>query len=491
VTVDLGDAQIGVVLGINVFDEFIAEMFSVGAFPRTFESIQDVPGFGTVLVHVALDVPRLGLGQRAAMLPRPELALTGDVELHDPADPQGPPVFSLPLDIQVFLDFVLRPEPGEAPMLGLEYGGFAGPAGSPIGADQVDALFANPAIAGPLAAVSIDVLGPVIEGAEPIVFPDEASRPARDTWSSGVTMLPGSGPADADAAGVFVALPGASAVPAVTDSPLPVRTGFGLVYARQFLDLAFALAGAAAEGTQMQGATIDSLDISMEDSAIHIDGAAHKDSADITFVGPIVPTLVPGTIVLYQDTSSVDVDIDVPWWQDMLLVFRFIPVFWPILIPAALINSDWDVWAGAAEIADAPDQVRSGLADRFASSLVALTTGLTMDAAVGDVTLEATPDHSRIENGHFMFFAQTFVSTLTEPITNAYFSKARRRFVQYELESGRLFKASELARLVAIGKIVTPGFHEVGRRFMRADPDPALSNNLEERFGLNLATGPY
>jgi hypothetical protein len=151
VAVDLGEAQIGVIIGVEVFDQFIAELFAVGALPQQFQSVRDIPGFGTVLVTIKLDVPQRVLGQRPAMPPHPELLLTGLIELRPPNDPEAAPLLSLPLDIQVFLDFILVPAPSQAPTLGLVYGGFAGPTGSPVSADQVDELFADPASASPSA----------------------------------------------------------------------------------------------------------------------------------------------------------------------------------------------------------------------------------------------------------------------------------------------------------------------------------------------------
>jgi hypothetical protein len=151
VAVDLGEAQIGVIIGVEVFDQFIAELFAVGALPQQFQSVRDIPSFGTVLVTIKLDVSRLVLGQRPAMPPHPELLLTGLIELRPPNDPEAAPLLSLPLDIQVFLDFILVPAPSQAPTLGLVYGGFAGPTGSPVSADQVDELFADPASTSPSA----------------------------------------------------------------------------------------------------------------------------------------------------------------------------------------------------------------------------------------------------------------------------------------------------------------------------------------------------
>jgi hypothetical protein len=485
--VDIGNAHIGVTFAIGIFDEFFKELMAVGVIPSELTFDRETAA-GPATITIDLQPPDFLLVTTGGE-PRTELSLTGVIEVRPPGQPDADPFLTLPLAVSVFLSLVLNDVPGDAPVLGLRYDGVATPPAAPITEADVDDLFARPEIADTLAGVEIDAVGEAIAGLEPILFGD--TPPSRDTWATASKLLPAAGEAEMDAIGVFVASPGANAVPPMDESPLPALTGVGLIYSRTLLDLAFALGAAGQIGQTLGGAVIKELALVMDDEAIHVEGRAEKDIATITFTGPVIPRLIPGTIALFQDTSAVDVDVDVPWWADVLLFFRFIPVFWPVLIPVALIKQEWDVWAAANDIAGAPVQVRSGLAGSLANQLVALASGLTIDAEVESIELASTPDSSRIENGHMLFFGQTFVSTLTETIVDAFYSRRLERFVQYVLESGRLFRASELARLVEAGKIVTPGFHDVAGSYMRANPDNALGNNLAEMFGNNPAQLPY
>ena len=70
----------------------------------------------------------------------------------------------------------------------------------------------------------------------------------------------------------------------------------------------------------------------------------------------------------------------------------------------------------------------------------------------------------------------------------AEYSKKLRRFVVFELEDGRRFRAQELARLMSTGKITVPGFHQVRQSYIRADPDNVAANNLLREFKANLTS---
>lgn len=488
--VDLAQAQVGILLAVQIFDEFFKELVATEILPSVIAADRDTP-LGLLNVTLRLNPPDFDLATPVNADPRTELHLTGLIELRPAGQIEGAPITTFPLNVQARLRFVLNPQSDAAPRLGLRYNGVATPPSAPLSAADVDEFFATPQIANALASVNIDLLTPAFDGLEPIFFPEPAAPPDRSDWSTALRLLPAVSNAHMAAVGIFVALPGEDAQPALVDSPLPARTGFALIYNRIFLNVAFQQGAQAQIGQQIDGATIVALSLSMDDDAILVNGQAEKGVATINFSGPILSQLVPGTIVMFQDTAGVSVDVDLPWWADVLLFFRFIPVFWPVLIPLAAISENLDVWKAASDVANAPNQVRSGLSIALGQQLVSLAEGLAVETEVQAVNLEATPDSSRIENGHLLLFAQTFVSTLTETIVNAFYSKTQRRFVQYVLQSGRLFRASELARLVHIGKIVTPGFHHVGGRYMRANPDNSQGNNLEELFGNQPAQPPY
>ena len=63
-----------------------------------------------------------------------------------------------------------------------------------------------------------------------------------------------------------------------------------------------------------------------------------------------------------------------------------------------------------------------------------------------------------------------------------------RQPIELELEDGRRFRAQELARLIKAGKVIVPGFHQVGESYIRANPDDVEANNLLKQFKQNLTS---
>jgi hypothetical protein len=92
----------------------------------------------------------------------------------------------------------------------------------------------------------------------------------------------------------------------------------------------------------------------------------------------------------------------------------------------------------------------------------------------------------RVVNSHLIFLAQVLVAPRTMQLVAAEYSKKLRRFVIFELEDGRRFRAQELARLMATGKVTVPGFHQVREKYIRANPDNVAANNLLKTFKANL-----
>ena len=99
------------------------------------------------------------------------------------------------------------------------------------------------------------------------------------------------------------------------------------------------------------------------------------------------------------------------------------------------------------------------------------------------VTTDSTPDHLEVKDGNVTLFAQVFVSQITENLTDARYSKIQRRFIEYELESGRKFRYSELARLMHSQRIIVPGYHDVKGEFVRSNPNNTSTDNLKELYG--------
>jgi hypothetical protein len=145
-------------------------------------------------------------------------------------------------------------------------------------------------------------------------------------------------------------------------------------------------------------------------------------------------------------------------------------------------------WNADVAIGNAPNLVRDGLANALGSGLAALSESLDDQTALGQVRIDSTPDSLQVVDSHLIFLAQVLVSPRSMKLVAAEYSKKLRRFVVFELEGGRRFRAQELARLMSTGKVAVPGFHQVRENYIRADPDNVAANNLLRTFKANLTS---
>jgi hypothetical protein len=351
------------------------------------------------------------------------------------------------------------------PLLGFKYGGVQN-VSFPLEDKHIDELFTRPEIAAIIDGFSFDIVTPMVMGLEPVYFPDDQPvlTPTRDGWPTVLHLMRGED-GRVDTVAIFVGLPGEDADPGDISSLVPELNEFGIIYSRSMLDKALEEGVRRLAGQSFSGAKITGLKLHMEDTAIRIWGQAEKDDAISTFKGPLYPRLVLGYPHIRVDSSQVDVDVDLPWYVHLLAVLP--PLYIHILM----------------EIDKVPDLTRQGLAYAMTQAFSVLAKGTQIEGIdVEGITLDAFPDHSRVEDGCIALYAQVLVSTITENIAVGSYSKLRRRFEVFELASGRRFRAKHLAQLVQRGKVITPDYHDVNGQYMRANPDSTEANNLLERF---------
>jgi len=270
--------------------------------------------------------------------------------------------------------------------------------------------------------------------------------------------------------------------------------------------LAALLVEPAQEGQDVGGGEIQTpLRIFMNPDSIQVNGSAVKEvpsilpDVTVTFVGPMHPFLVRGTTVMGFDMDDIEVDVG-----DFAEVFYWVVKwFTTVFAGVALVSGvgaltvvgilTWLTlvqlaWNADVAIGNAPNLVRDGLANALGSNLTALSESLDDDTAVGQVRIDSTPDSLQVVDSHLIFLAQVLVSARTMRLVSGEYSKKLRRFVIFELEDGRRFRAQELARLMATGKVTVPGFHQVRQSYLRANPDDAEANNLLRTFKTNLTS---
>ncbi len=489
---DLQDAQVGVTLAINIFDEFFIELH------KNDPELQNIPVLGDIGLQI--DEMRFLLNDDNTDT---MLSIVGVLGVID-------------ITININLSLTLKPIEDSPPVLGLVYNGVHSIVGENLDALEdviigiVDDRFNDDApgsLGNRINAVEIDVITQAVEGLEVIIFPEEDDRPSRDTWASQLQILPAENEETMDAIAIFVASPGTSVNTGIEFSFLNAQTGLGIVFNRAFLQDVFDQGAQDRIGSSQCGATIEALTLTLEDDRIEIDGRVQKSLVEIPFDGPAFPFLYRGTTEMSLDASQVDADEP----GGLAGFLKFLGILTAIILPliggvifglvgiiGGIVADVWAVpalWGAAEDLDNADESIQSGLGGALGTQLSELASGLRIEEDIEMVTLESTPNELTLIEGHFLFDALIFVSPIEQTITNGWFTKKFSRFVLHELEGGQKFKTSELARLVKIGKITTPGFHAVthqnGRCFMRANPDDEDANNLFDTFRDNAPDEPF
>ncbi|HEX9767009.1 MAG TPA: DUF3892 domain-containing protein, partial [Nitriliruptorales bacterium] len=433
--------------------------------------------------------------------PYTRLTVDGTIEVRLAAtDPTSPPLQTFPLHAPVRLALALVPG-DPLPVVGLRYDGTDGPPDPPVTSEDIDAIFDSPPIRDRLMATTIDLAAPLVAGLNPSRFPEEAGRPKGDEWAVALTLLPARDGTD-DAFFVTVGPPGTTAVPQFTDSFLRSRTGMGVAFSRGFLDLMLGRGAEATVGDEVEGgAEVRSLTLRMLDTAIEVKGHVKKvvtalPDVDVRFNGPMIPHLVRGTTVMAFDTDLVQVKVDEGDEIFYAALKWFVTIgsagllFTGVGSLTALGILSWvtlvqEVWNADVDIANAPGTLRDGLANALGAELSALADSLDDDHEVDPILVDATPDSLDVVDGNMLLYAQILLVPLQERLRLAEYAQRLQRFGIIQLNDGRRFRTQELARLIRSGKVTVPGFHEVDGRYVRADPDNKVTNNLLEQFERN------
>lgn len=495
--IDLGGALGGVAIAISVLDDYFGELHRIGRFPASTTLRRDIGGSDTDVTFV-MDPPRFMLATSGSGAPYTRVRLSGTLELRPPGQPGDPPE-AHPLQVDALATLFKLP----TAEVGLRYDGVDGVPSTPLVAADIDALFAQADIAAVLDGLRLQAARSLIEGLNPSLA-GSGIEIADDDTGFELTLMP-AGADTVDSFAMTVPLFG-SAVPALKESFVPPDQGLAVAYNRVFLDLALSQGADAKVGTEVEGAEIKRLSLQMTDDAIQVDGAVEREvtilpNVNISFVGPMHPRLVRGTTVMSFDMDDVVVTTD----QDDSIFYTVLKWFVTILSGALLFTglgsltlvgiALWATavqaaWNANVDIENAPNMLRDNLAALLGAELSVLSDTLDDDTPLGSVTIDATPDSLQVVAGNLVLLAQVLVVPIQARLASGEYSRPLKRFVLFELEGGRRFRAQELARLMAAGKVAVPGFHQVNRNYLRANHDDVEANNLLQRFKANPATEP-
>lgn len=291
----------------------------------------------------------------------------------------------------------------------------------------------------------------------------------------------------------------AGASPELPGSPSIVRpaSGLQLITAKAAFDRRLANEQAAVEGSEVEGLTIDRMELEAVDGGITVDGAAHQTGADVTFVGTLVAHYVGGTGGTLEIKPAVDTDVDTAWWVDLLSV-----------VAALVPGIGWTLGAvfiwGPEDAA--PGTVDSTLEEKFETALRAIGDQLALGFGVtapegGDAIPSGAYLHDQwIFDGNLAVSVVAFLGYNPAEIAGVFYDEAYlilpkklprkqakkpvRSVEEIVLSTGQTLKPWQAARLVADGVVDIPRHHAVRNPlakegiFLRSDPNDDPRDNL-------------
>ena len=492
--IDLGGAAAGAAIAISVLDDYMQELYRIGRIPSSVALTRTVGG-ASFDVTVLLGAPRFEMAKAVGVEPYTRLQITGTLQIRPAGQPNDPPLVAA-FETAARLTLVKLPQA----QIGLRYDGVDGTPTAPLTSADVDAIFTAPGVATMLSEIRISAAGQLIDGLNDSM---PGGGRAVDDWAFELTLMPAAtGTVDSVLATVAVL---GSAAPGLRESFVPENLGFAIAFNEWLLDLMLGIGADAQEGATVGGAKIlEPLVLKMTETAVQVNGKAEREvtifpNVNVSFAGPMHPFLVRGTTVLGFDMDDVEVEIDqsdvifytvFKWFVTVLAgALLFTPfgsltitgiVLWATAVQAA--------WNADVKIGNAPNVVRDSLAASLGAGLSRLAENLDDETTVGQLRVDSTPDSMQVASGNMVFFAQVLVRPLSAMLVSAEYSTKLRRFAIFELEGGRRFRAQELARMMATGKITVPGFHQVRSSYLRANPDNVAANNLLRTFRSNRTT---
>ncbi|HUG84974.1 MAG TPA: hypothetical protein VMM13_10435, partial [Euzebya sp.] len=290
-----------------------------------------------------------------------------------------------------------------------------------------------------------------------------------------------------------VGLAGSDPVPPAAPSIVRPGTGLGLVTTATMMAARLAVEKAATEGTQIEGVTVDRLDVVTTDYGFDIDGEAHATGAELDFAGSLVARFVGGVGGQLVLRSTIETDVDRDWWADVLSALA-------ALVPGlGWILGEIFIWGPERE---APEKVENALLDRFTTPLAAAAQQLAGALSLPLIPTDAYLADVWFVDGNLCVAAAAFAGRISSEVRSVFHDVAyvaadpagegkhanRRRPVKsvgdITLASGHTLKPWQAGRLVRDELVRIPGHHAVsnplarGGVYLRSNPDDTTSNNL-------------
>lgn len=471
---NIGTTQFATGVAIKVFDEFLKELqlkksLNHLLIEKPFHIIEGNDDF-VVTGHAVgeMEPPVFAFHQKPNGQQYTRLDIAGTISLWvSSPTAESPPLFTFNVSASLLVSIVLKPRPGQAPLIGLRYDGIESYTG-PINQEQLEELIVDQNLLTVIDSMNLDLVTPLIEGIETIYGPQpDGTVFSHDVYPVGLKLMKGNDE-HVDAFGVLVDIPINDGMPDIVDSFVPNGCEIMFYTSPQIMDVLLSR-GRQTLSDYLAGykehISVKRLSITAQSNFIYLDGKiedSYLGAAEGTIKGPVYFQLFPGSKNIYLNFHEVEIEIDLPWWADVIVFF-----------------------AGESDTVEGiPDMAQQKIIEITNNMMRNLASSLDLEGLdVEGVPVVVYPDRLKLDNGALSLYLQILISPITEKLERADYGKLRRKFMIFNLESGRRFATKDLAKFMRQGLVTVPHFHEVGEEYIRANPDEDKGNNLFEQWG--------
>lgn len=470
---NIGSAQFATGVAVKVFDEFLKELqlkksLNHLLIKKSFHIIEGNDDF-VITGHAVAEMapPKFAMHQNSGGQQYTRLDLNGTVNIWvSSPTAESPPLFTFDISAGLLLSIVLKPRSGQSPIIGLQYDGIEYYEG-PLDQAEVEELLVNQNLLDIINSMEMNLVTPLIDAIEMIYGPQpDGTVFSHADFPVELYLMKGDNE-NVDAFGILVDIPINDGLPEMVDSFVPNGCEIMLFTSRQIMEvllnrgkktLSDYLAG------YKEHVSVKRLSIEPRGNCIYLSGRIEDNyvGAEGTIDGPVYFQLFPGNKNIYLNFRKVNIEIDLPWWLDVIVFF-----------------------AGETDTVDAiPDMAQQKIIEITNDLMQNLASSLDLEGLdVEGVPIVVYPDRLKLDSGELSLYLQILISPITESLERADYSKLRRKFMIFNLESGRRFATEDLAKFMRQGLVTVLGYHEVGEKYIRANPDEDKRNNLLESWG--------
>lgn len=474
---DIGNAKLAFGLSIKLFDDILKGLHEKNVIPQQIELEQGINIVDQVnariFLNVNLDPPNFYLDTQSADEPYTRLEISGRVTPKIAfADEISPDLFTIDFYAAVRLNINLRKITGMAPVITLEYGG-AVYMSDPFEKKFIDDIFNTAEIKNAIESIQLDVLKPVINGLSEIYYfgKPQSERPRIDIFPVTMQLEYGTGN-HTPAITLFIGTPDTTMnIESIGASIVPTYSEFMIHVGQELIERVKEKGKAKIEEMIKSFSSVELTNYVFEVNNNQVDISARIDETETgsyaTMDGYFHFRHVPGMETMFIDGSQVRVDVELPWWLDFIAFF---------------VDDLEDAIRYAEQ--DVPDIMQDTVKTLVNDFMAKLDDSLQLEGLEFEgVPIEVYPQEIALHNNSITANIQILIQPRTEYLKNASYGKRLKKFIYFELESGRKYYVEDLAKFMEKGLITIPNYHQVGGKYLRANPDGKDDNNLEYVWG--------